>query len=142
MKTSLMVGWVQPETLERVRAALHRPVAEAETATIYSTPKTGLVPMWALVDVGESTQVNPQAPVLYESELHPGLLVGEDGRYFRPASLNMILHCPKCGQQHVDAVEPNWDNPPHKTHLCAHCKHLWRPANVPTYGVKELGRGN
>lgn len=54
----------------------------------------------------------------------------------------MVLHCPDCGEQHVDAPDPaiGWDNPPHKTHLCLECGALWRPADVPTEGVKELRR--
>lgn len=80
---------------------------------------------------------------------------------FTPAALNkfvadhlaqpidMVLHCPKCGLQHIDAPEPGnwsfevggkqqrqtWDNPPHKSHLCHGCGHIWRPADVPTNGV-------
>lgn len=51
----------------------------------------------------------------------------------------MILHCPKCGTQHVD--EGEWATTRlHKTHLCLNesCGHLFRPANVHTVGVKEL----
>ncbi len=52
----------------------------------------------------------------------------------------MVLYCPKCQHQHVDKPEPGttWTNPPHRTHLCGVCKHLWRPANVTTDGVLEL----
>lgn len=69
----------------------------------------------------------------------------------------MILHCPVCGLQHVDApdthdeaadkmlssprVEP-WNNPPHRSHLCrpehGGCGHIWRPADVPTEGVAAI----
>jgi hypothetical protein len=54
--------------------------------------------------------------------------------------LPMVLHCPKCGTQHVDAPEPenNWTNPPHKSHLCHNCKTVWRPADVPTNGVQSV----
>lgn len=35
-----------------------------------------------------------------------------------PAPLDMVLHCPKCGLQHVDAPElPEWTNPVHSSHL-------------------------
>ena len=43
------------------------------------------------------------------------------------APIDMILHCPT--------------NPPHRTHLCQHCGHLWRPALVATNGVQSLGEG-
>lgn len=64
--------------------------------------------------------------------------------------IDMVLHCPRCGTQHVDAPEPAvehdmgavefpaWDNPPHKSHLCHACGCIWRPADVPTNGVAEL----
>lgn len=67
------------------------------------------------------------------------------------APIDMILHCPKCGMQHVDAPEeavdrddpdyhcpPRWENPPHKSHLCHGCGNIWRPADVPTNGVATI----
>ncbi len=52
----------------------------------------------------------------------------------------MILHCPKCQHQHVDAPEPEkgWFNPPHRKHLCHNCANIWKPANVATDGVLGL----
>lgn len=60
--------------------------------------------------------------------------------------IDMILHCPACGLQHVDAPSddaydgnpPTWTNPPHRSHLCHGCGHVWRPADVPTNGVAEI----
>lgn len=65
--------------------------------------------------------------------------------------LPMVLHCPECGLQHVDAKEthglaegeqepeePAWNNPPHRSHLCHGCGCIWRPADVPTDGVKAI----
>ena len=64
--------------------------------------------------------------------------------------IDMILYCPKCHEQHVDAPDwhgkPDapgvnvlgWTNPPHKSHLCHYCGHIWRPADVPTNGVKAI----
>lgn len=54
--------------------------------------------------------------------------------------IDMILHCPKCHVQHIDEAGGEWDgkawdNPPHKSHLCLACGHIWRPADVPTNGV-------
>lgn len=66
-----------------------------------------------------------------------------------PAPIDMMLFCPQCGLQHVDAPETHdsvsvdghgwvpWTNPPHKSHLCHRCGHIWRPADVPTNGVLE-----
>lgn len=60
----------------------------------------------------------------------------------REEPIPMILHCPACGTQHVDAPEPasGWTNPPHTSHLCHNpaCRTVWRPADVPTVGVAAL----
>lgn len=71
----------------------------------------------------------------------------------------MILHCPRCHVQHIDAPDENvkwcvgctpdncsgcnegegkWTNPPHRSHLCASCGFIWRPADVPTEGVASI----
>ena len=71
------------------------------------------------------------------------------------APIDMVLYCPKCGKQHIDAPEPGraiwgsamhspvvevggWTNPPHRSHLCHGCGHVWRPADVPTNGVQAV----
>lgn len=50
--------------------------------------------------------------------------------------------------QHIDAPESlpfgnvprigDWHNPPHRSHLCAGCGHIWRPADVATNGVAAI----
>ncbi len=54
--------------------------------------------------------------------------------------IDVMLFCPKCGRQHIDAPEPEtgWTNPPHKSHLCHGCGTIWRPADVPTNGVAAI----
>lgn len=55
--------------------------------------------------------------------------------------VDMILHCPACHTQHIDAPDdrtPEWSNPPHRSHLCHACKHIWRPADVATNGVAAI----
>ena len=71
------------------------------------------------------------------------------------APIDMVLHCPKCGMQHIDKPESPkhtnainslaglparglWTNPPHRSHLCHGCGHIWRPADVPTNGVAAI----
>lgn len=65
------------------------------------------------------------------------------------APIDMVLHCPKCGGQHIDASEDadplrSWDNPPHRSHQCHFCTtadgkpFVWRPADVPTNGVAAV----
>jgi hypothetical protein len=72
-----------------------------------------------------------------------------------PSPIDMVLHCPACGDQHIDRDEsPSdrewaaqsagnrevqyWTNPPHRSHLCRGCGHIWRPADVPTNGVAAV----
>lgn len=52
----------------------------------------------------------------------------------------MRLYCPQCGAQHIDAPDEaiGWANAPHRSHLCAKCGHIWRPADVATTGVENL----
>lgn len=60
--------------------------------------------------------------------------------------VDMILFCPCCGKQHIDAPEKHpligpryaWNNPPHRTHLCAGCGTEWRPADIATNGIAEI----
>lgn len=71
--------------------------------------------------------------------------------------VDMILYCPHCGEQHIDAPEfksdrrdahpsptgeddpaLSWANPPHRSHLCHGCGTIWRPSDVPTNGVHSL----
>lgn len=55
--------------------------------------------------------------------------------------IDMVLYCPSCGYQHIDAPDertPDWKNPPHKSHLCHHCKAIWRPCDFPTNGVAQI----
>jgi hypothetical protein len=77
--------------------------------------------------------------------------------------LPMVLYCPACGTQHIDAPKPcdmgvgcdtagvcfaaahgepercsGWENPPHRSHLCAGCGIVWRPADIATVGVAQI----
>lgn len=61
--------------------------------------------------------------------------------------IDMVLHCPVCHAQHIDAPDKlhympgtakEWDNPPHRSHLCHECGAIWRPADVPTNGVAAV----
>lgn len=64
--------------------------------------------------------------------------------------IDMVLHCPQCMTQHIDGPDARhyenyhpggltlWTNPPHRSHLCAECGHIWRPADVPTNGVAAI----
>lgn len=70
-------------------------------------------------------------------------LAAERGKVaeMRPSTpVPMVLHCPRCGWQHIDRPNPKreWDNPPHRSHECQSCFLVWRPADVPTTGVESV----
>lgn len=48
----------------------------------------------------------------------------------------MRLTCPECGELHLDQGE--FATKPHHTHACQECGCVWRPAVVPTVGVRFL----
>ena len=48
----------------------------------------------------------------------------------------MLLWCPECRARHVD--EGEFVGKRHHTHACQSCGHCWRPAVVPTVGVRFL----
>lgn len=54
--------------------------------------------------------------------------------------VDMLIFCPRCNVQHVDRPQPekNWDNPPHKSHLCHACGCIWRPSDMCTNGVESI----
>lgn len=62
--------------------------------------------------------------------------------------VDMLLYCPQCGNQHIDApnlaLDPPWKNPPHKSHECQFCldvdgkPFVWRPSDRYTNGVKKI----
>lgn len=48
----------------------------------------------------------------------------------------ILLHCPECGARHID--EGEFATKVHHTHACQSCGFVWRPAVVPTIGVRFL----
>lgn len=82
--------------------------------------------------------------------------------FYQPKPMDAVLWCPKCFEQHIDEDRPEvcescgfeedahhdvdarcsvfepWLNPPHKSHRCNFCNHVWRPAEGPTNGVQSL----
>ena len=52
-------------------------------------------------------------------------------------TIPMILHCPDCGERHID--EQDFAEVAHHTHACQGCGLVWRPAKVNTHGVRFLG---
>ncbi len=56
--------------------------------------------------------------------------------------IKVVIHCPRCGVQHIDLPDPEngWFNPPHRSHACQTegCGTIWRPANIATEGVERI----
>jgi len=52
------------------------------------------------------------------------------------APIPMRITCPDCGQLHID--EGEFATRSHHTHACQHCGLVFRPAVVPTVGVRFL----
>ena len=65
-------------------------------------------------------------------------------RTLRELVVDVMLACPKCGRIHIDKPEEategkeRWANPPHRSHLCAHCGTIWRPSDYNTNGVARV----
>jgi predicted RNA-binding Zn-ribbon protein involved in translation (DUF1610 family) len=53
-----------------------------------------------------------------------------------PSPIPMRLVCEGCGKLHID--EGEFATKLHHTHSCQHCGLTWRPAVVPTVGVRFL----
>lgn len=53
-----------------------------------------------------------------------------------PTPVPMLLWCPTCSTRHIDVGE--FATKVHHTHACQGCGMVWRPAIVPTCGVKYL----
>jgi hypothetical protein len=103
----------------------------------------------------DNLEVGPPTHLRDPDDLHSdptaALLVSLADAYEAP--IPMLLFCPKCGLQHIDAPEdgfhegadaqsgawsPRWDNPPHRSHLCLGCGHIWRPCDRYTTGVAAI----
>lgn len=60
------------------------------------------------------------------------------------APVDLVLHCPACGKQHLDIGE--FQTRVHRKHLCENtpdgpgtgCGHLWVPCEYATRGVEEV----
>ena len=57
-----------------------------------------------------------------------------------PVPIDMVLFCPQCGTQHIDApdAEPHLDVARTDEDASERCGHIWRPADVPTNGVLAI----
>jgi hypothetical protein len=164
------VAWAREgRALRMILAALPRASTEAPTPNTIRGRLTEEDIAWL-----ESERADEATETGYETEHELLQQEARVARYDRliamarsrsdgASPIPMILHCPACGVQHIDAPTPcdmgvgcqeagvcfaaahgepdrcgAWDNPPHRSHLCASCGHIWRPADVPTEGVAAI----
>ena len=66
-----------------------------------------------------------------EPDMHP-----TSETYTWAGPIPMLLWCPECGERHID--EGRFATKVHHTHACQECGNVWRPAVVPTVGVRFL----
>ena len=110
---------------EAIRAYLQKVIESGSAAGLEDAPTT---PMARAQDLIRGAKTG------WEAFLAAGILGAAK------APLEMVLHCPECRAQHVDAPDEasGWTNPPHRTHRCKNCGWNWRPADVFTTGVASV----
>lgn len=83
----------------------------------------------------ETAAVRPR--VVETATDEPRLLRGDKATSSPSESpVPMLLWCPACGERHIDVGE--FATKVHHTHACQDCGVVWRPAVVPTVGVRFL----
>ncbi|MDV3515216.1 hypothetical protein [Stenotrophomonas sp. C1657] len=115
--------------------------AGGTTEPLYATPRVQNVDGYqaAFYELADMLGIpaQPCAPkVVWEAQMRPALQAAIAAQ----GPVPMVLHCPRCHLQHIDAPDertPDWKNPPHRSHLCHGCGLIWRPADVPTIGVES-----
>jgi len=133
-----------------------------QVGSIYGTPPADLPPIPPIAQLPGPAEVYSAAP---EQAVDLLSALSRTGPAERPAPpVDMVLHCPACRMQHIDRdnsqelrieaaqrgficgsadweafiEQRKWTNPPHRSHLCAGCKHVWRPSDVATNGVAAV----
>lgn len=79
-------------------------------------------------------------PNIEHGSIRESLLLPLLRELFDRPPIDMVLFCPECGAQHIDAPDPktDWTNPPHRSHRCHDCGTIWRPADIATNGVAHI----
>lgn len=138
------------EAIEKAIAALdcgdpNKPIADDAAV---APPADMPTPIW-WIDHGTHGQITTRADEAERARNAGATIYGYRADHSAVDSLDaapipMLLFCPACGLQHIDAPEPArdgekaWDNPPHRSHKCQACRTVWRPADVPTVGVASI----
>jgi hypothetical protein len=137
------------ERIEELESQMATPVAPAEYQPV-GVPDAAWEALQRMIEDGATKGLAGKEDALLVARYRARLVAP----LVTPAKpIDMVLHCPVCGVQHIDAPEPmnykadadncsvvesHWCNPPHRSHLCHGCGHVWRPADVPTNGVATI----
>jgi len=78
----------------------------------------------------------PREPLLKTTVIDVVWPLGAQEASATSAPIPLRLVCPECKALHVD--EGEFATKPHHTHACQRCGNVWRPAIVPTVGVRFL----
>jgi hypothetical protein len=98
--------------------------------------KSILAPIRAALGISDDVDVATAARTA-RSNAAAGKLYAERMQHHEGhGPIPMLLWCPSCNARHVDAGE--FATRPHRTHCCQRCGMCWRPAVVPTVGVRFL----
>lgn len=87
---------------------------------------------------GKNDLSEDEATAIRAASEHLAAFTGEKPMAQSP--IDILLFCPRCHFQHVDAPQPekDWNNPPHRSHECQFCGCIWRPSDAATNGVEKI----
>lgn len=126
---------------QREIESLKRQLAENEKLLGYVSNDAELAEFLLATAIAEAAQkagiLNRDCQSLSGPQL---LLLCDDLATMATAPVNLLLFCPNCGLQHIDApnIEKAWDNPPHRSHECQRCFYTWRPSDRFTNGITAI----
>lgn len=151
-RTKVSVGNLRAarSALTTARAVLASPSPDSAARVEVEDALRALVEYEDAAIAGTPHKVSPDGPLRadFRAARHALSQIAQGAGEERP--IPMILHCPACGLQHIDAPDPDathwvdgsrsipWTNPPHRSHLCQGCGLIWRPADVATDGVTTI----
>ncbi|WP_186126417.1 hypothetical protein [Burkholderia gladioli] len=137
---------------EKIHSINFTPLLVADLRALLTSPRAAVPPFSKheltairslLVGSGYTALMSKVVKMEREVDAAPAAPVAE------AKPIPMLLFCPRCGTQHIDAPEDaecdgevvhsaGWSNPPHRSHLCHACDCIWRPADVATVGVEAI----
>ncbi|PNE59848.1 hypothetical protein A8H39_01495 [Paraburkholderia fungorum] len=156
--TQYLNGMPADETSRKLRDAARDGLAGIDSSPLAASAAGTLSREFhALIDVAAQRALTAAEVSKAGGVVRAYVMLGRPAADADARPIPMLLFCPKCGAQHVDAPEHNadphstreadesvesnvqeWTNPPHRSHLCHACGTVWRPADVATTGVSNI----